>query len=378
MRGKDEFTIKQVQNHSDLNSFVTFPWKIYNNDCCWVPPIINEFKNFFDRKKNPFLKNAKIQLFIAYHGKEPVGTIGTCINYKHNEIHKDKTGFFGFFESIDDISVSRKLFSVAENWLKENGMNVMRGPMNFSTHDPCGLLIEGFDTLPSIMTTYNPRYYMDLFNDYGFIKSADLYAYKWDIQEPMEQLSKVAQEINTIPNLKKRNIDFSNLAQEAAIIKNIYNSTMSKNWGYLPFTDEEIENSLQRMKSIINPDLAFFVDINGETVGFILSLPDYNIPLKKVNGKLFPIGILRLIYNKRKIDRIRVVAIGVKPNYQDKRLGAVLYHQTMDIIHTKYPHIKYVEASWINEYNIPMNRALKWMGLTIYKTYRIYDYPLHS
>lgn len=373
-----KISIKPVKTKSELNRFIKFPWKIYKNDPYWVPPLIMESKKYLNQKKNPFLKNAKVQLFIAYIGKEPVGTIGACVNYNHNMIHKDTTGFFGFFEAINDVSISKLLFDTAGQWLKENGMTVMRGPMNFSVHDPCGLLIDGFDSLPAIMMTYNPVYYVDLVSEYGFTKSTDLYAYRVDREGRVipEYLKQVAKEVEAIPGIRIKNLNYSGFAKEFQFIKDLYNSAMSRNWGYLPLSHEEFEYTMKSLKPIIVPDMVFFVYFNDDIVGFILPLPDINILLKKLNGRLFPTGIFKLLLGKKNVTGCRVFAIGIKPDYHDKRIGALLYLKFTEALLEKFKHGEYLEASWINESNKPMNRALNWLGLSINKTYRIYDYSL--
>jgi hypothetical protein len=352
-------------------NFIKFPWNIYQNDPHWVPPLIRERKAFFDPAKNPYYQHADVKLFAAFQDDEMVGTIAANVNHAHNEFYKDRVGFFGFFECLNDPEISSALFDTARDWLKKKGREVMRGPMNYSTNEECGLLVDGFDSAPVVLMTYNPPYYEALIEGYGFSKAMDLYAYTMEAHNPPDYLVQVADEVARNPDLKIRTVDFRRMEEEIQYLKKIYNSAWSRNWGFVPLTDTEFKHVAKQLKQIIDPDLVFIAEAKGEPVGLAINLPDYNIPLRHMNGRIFPTGWLKFIWYKRKIDFLRVYALGVLHTYHDIRLDALLYMETWKMSLKK--GYKAGEMSWILENNKPMNRALQWMGARIYKIYRIYD-----
>jgi GNAT superfamily N-acetyltransferase len=266
------------------------------------------------------------------------------------------------------------LFEAAGDWLCKSGMEAMRGPMNYCTHQVCGLLVDGFDSPPVILMPYNPPYYEALIERYGFSKALDLYAYTMEAHNPPDYLVRVADEVAKNPDLKIRTIDLGRREEELQYLKKIYNSAWSRNWGFVPLTKTEFEHIAKRLCRAIDPDLFFIAEVKGEPVGLAINLPDYNIPLRHMHGRLFPAGWLKFLWYRRKIDMLRVYALGVLPSYHDLRLGALLYVETWKAALKK--GYKSGEMSWIFENNKPMNRALQWMGARVYKTYRIYDRPL--
>jgi len=371
-----KITVKPVQTKKEMMTFITFPWTIYKKDPNWVPPLISDRKSFLNPEKNPFFNHAIVQLFIAYREKKPVGTISAHIIYDHNKIHNDSTGFFGFFEAIDDQLVAHALFETASSWLKCRGMTIMRGPMNFSIHDTCGLLVDGFDSSPCIMMTYNPRYYENLIDSFGFVKEADLYALVMDLKEkPGEHVRQIARDVRADhPNIRIRKINMDNYYEEATFIKEQYDGAMVKNWGYLPFSDDVFMYTAKAMKPFIDPDLIVFAEIDNKIIGYSMSIPDYNFILKKLNGRLFPFGIFKLLFFRKKISYGRMVALGVLPEFRDKRAAVLIYEDAwMNHIHAGY---KRFEGGWTHEKN-PFLSTTTWLGAKIHKTYRVYDYHIN-
>lgn len=368
-----EVTIKPVQGKKDLKTFIKLPWKIYAGDPYWVPPLIMDMKNILDKEKNPFWKHSEGEYFIAWRDGQPVGRIAAIINDNHNSFHEEKVVFFGFFESINDENVAHSLLATVEKWGKEKGMTILRGPMNPSTNDSCGFLLEGFNSPPVVMMTYNPRYYLDLMESYGLKKAKDLLAYFMDSSVPIpEKVKHIAELIRKRNNIRIRSANLKKWEQELRLVKQIYNDAWSKNWGFVPFTDEEIDHIAHELKPIIVPELAIVAEIDGEPAGFSLSIPDYNQALIHVkDGRLFPTGLAKLLWYKRKIDMIRVIIMGVRHKYRNLGIDAVFYYET----YTRGINMGYYkgEFSWILEDNAPMNHTLEKLGSWVYKKYRIYE-----
>ncbi len=376
-----EFEIKPVETRREVEQFILFPWKIYARDPYWVPPLISERKIFFDPNRNPFFKHAEVQLFLALRGKEVVGTISAHINYNHNDFHGEKAGFFGFFECVEDFGVAQALLDTACRWVAERGMEVIRGPMNFSTNEECGLLVEGFDSRPVVMMTYNPRYYVDFIERAGFVKAMDLYAYiiqaedlKNNAENLPEKVFKAAEAALSRPQIRIRNLNMRDFDREVERGWKVYNSAWSKNWGFVPLTREEFRHMAYGLKTFLDPELVFVAEIDGEPVGISVTLPDVNIPLHRMNGRLFPLGWLKFLWYRRKIDTARFFMMGVVEQYRNLGIDAVFYLETAKALLRKgYTRC---EMSWILENNYMMNRIIQRLGGRVYKVYRIYEKAL--
>jgi hypothetical protein len=357
------------------NEFILFPWKsgIYKNAPYWIPPLISEDKKLFNPAVYPFHKNAEVKLFLLYDNGKPVSRVAAIINHNHNKFHNEKVGFFGFFESINSPEAAQYILDAATQFCKEKGMECIRGPMNFSTNDTCGLLIEGFDSSPLIMMPYNPPYYIDLLEKSGFAKAKDLYAYFADhnIKEQLPRMERLAQRVTKSGDVVIRNINFKNITSDIKVIKHIYNNAWSKNWGFVPMTDEEFDYMASDMKKVVDPDLALIAEIDGQPAGFSLALPDYNQIIKKCNGRLFPFGFLHFLFGKSAIKTVRLLTIGVVHQYRQKGLDVIFYMESIKRTFNK--GYRGGELSWILEDNIMMNRILESIGAKVYKRYRIYE-----
>lgn len=332
----------------------------------------------FDQRKlfqptHPFHKHANVRHFIAVDGGDNVrGRISAIVNRAHNDFWHDNVGFFGFFECVNDGAVARELLLSAEDFLKSNGMSTSRGPVNFSTNEECGLLIEGFDTPPAVMMTHNPPYYSSLIESAGYSKAKDLFAYQMFEGELSERVRDIARRIEDRMDIRFRLFNKRDFNGEVERFKMIYNSAWSDNWGFVPMTDEEINVMAESLKMVIDPRLIQFAETSdGRTVGFILGLPDLNVIFKKLNGRLFPFGIIRLLLEKHKVGRARVLAMGILPEFRKKGIDAVLYHRAYDAgVNVGY---RWGEFSWVLEDNELMTKAAEAMGAKAYKTWRIYD-----
>lgn len=355
-------------------------WDIYAADPNWVPPLEMDRMKLIDEQKNPFYKHADVAFFLAEDNGKAVGRIAAIINHNHNGFHNDKTGFFGFFECINDEVVAKKLFEAAEDFLRSKGMTDILGPHNPSTNDELGLLIDGFSKPPVLLMTYNPSYYIDLIEKNGYTKAKDLYAWLLSTDTSRsEKLVRVTEAMQVRAGITIRPFNKKDFTNEVGRIKALYNQVWEKNWGFVPMTDEEFDFLAGDLKQIYDPDLIFFAEKEGKTIGFALSLPDVNqafhagpkIPRGILN---LPIALWNLLTKKKAIDTVRILTLGVLKEFRGRGIDAMFYRKTIEIADKK--GYKYGEASWVLEDNEMMNRAVEMMNGKRYKTYRVYQKTL--
>lgn len=373
--------VAPVTTKAELKAFVTFPWTVYRDDPNWVPPLIGDTMKLFDPAKHPFHEHAEVRCFLARRGPSSgheagrvVGRIAAIINRLHNEFHREKTGFFGFFDSVPDPGIPPVLFRIAADWLRERGMDRMRGPASFSSNEEWGLLVDGFDRSPMVMMTYNPPAYARYLEDFGFLKAKDLLAYYMSSDTRMPDRLQRAAEKAEGPPVTIRPIDMKHFMEEVGRIRDVYNSAWEKNWGFVPMTPAEIDHLARELKPVVDPDFLVFAECEGKTVGFSLVLPDANRALKAANGRLFPFGLLRMLIEAKRIREVRVLTLGVIPQYRRRRIDMMLYLYILQTAVRK--GIIGGELSWILEDNLLIRRALERLGARVYKTYRLYDYQL--
>lgn len=370
------FEIIPVSTRYELNQFIKSQWNFYKGDKNFVPPVIQDRKKLLSKEKNPFFRHSDMQLFLAKRGREVVGRIAAISNDNHNLTHNDKVGFFGFFECENDQETANALFKAAEKWLHQRGFDTMRGPENPSQNDEVGLLINGFDSPPVMLMTYNPRYYINLIENAGFHKAKDLYAYHLtnDLFRT-EKLKKLRNLVIERQKVTLRQVNFADKEQfkkDVATIKDIYNSAWEPNWGFVKMTEEEFDFLAEDLRQVADPRFALIAESNGEVAGFALALPDINQCLIH-NSKGSLLGAAwQLFTKKRKINWLRIIVLGIVPAFQQKGIDAVLYMELGD--RGPKAGIYDAEASWILEDNLMMNRGLTvTMNAQIYKTYRIYE-----
>jgi len=367
-----ELAIIPVQTKKELKQFILLPWKIYRNDKNWVPPLISERRDFLNPEKNPFFAHAEVKLFLARQGKEIVGRIAAIVNDLHIQTHNERVGFFGLFECIDDFEVARILLDSAKDWLKSKGMEKFRGPADFSSNDQWGFLLEGFDSPPAFLMPYSPKYYLEFMEKYGLKKAKDLYAYRMDTDErPPERIYKVAERIKKKENLVIRKVDLDDFENEVKKIREIYNQAWSRNWGAIPMTDEEFSHMAKDMKQFVDRDLVFIAEVDGQPAGFSLALPDLNEALIRINGRLFPFGLFKLLYYVKRIKNVRLITMGVIHKYQKRGIDTIFYTETFDNGVKK--GYNGGELSWVLEDNVLMNKAIGLMNTRLYKKYRVYE-----
>jgi hypothetical protein len=313
---------------------------------------------------------------MAFRGEEPVGRISAHENSQHIQVHKDGAGFFGFFECINDQTVANALFDAASSWLRERRLKTMRGPVSFSVNHEVGLLIDAFDEPPLIRMTYNPPYYAGLIEGYGLQKIQDLYAYAmFESEDLPKRLRDIAVFVLEDPKLVVRTMDVRDFKNEVDRIKKIYAEAWSENWGAVPLTEEEFDRIVGEFKLIYDRDLSFIAEYDGEPAGLSLVLPDMNQALKKAGGRLFPLGLLKILWHKRKINSWRVPVVGVLEEHRMRGIEAVFCCRAYDAAKKKKNYRK-CELSWILESNTAVNAVLKKLGARRSKTYRIYEKQL--
>jgi GNAT superfamily N-acetyltransferase len=366
--------VRPVADKRELNTFIKLPWRLYRNEPNWVPPLVFDRKRFLDRSRNPFFKHAEVELFLAWRGDKPVGRISAQIDRNFNEFQHHEWGMFGFFECVDDQEVAGALLAAAADWLAARGRDRMVGPMDFTTNDECGILVDGYDLLPTILTNWHHRYYPGLIEGAGLTKAMDLYMWTLDVTQREHvhpAIWRVAAEVESKYGITVRNMRKKDMEAEIERFLEVYNAAWERNWGFVPLTEDEVRHYAKDLKQILDENWAFIAEKDGEPVGAALTLPDYNQVFRHLNGRLLPFGWAKFLWYKRKIDRVRVFALGVKPEYQHTGVGAKLYEMHWDA--GERTEQGRGETGWTLESNKPMNRAMERMGGKIIRTYRVYE-----
>jgi GNAT superfamily N-acetyltransferase len=370
--------ISKASSRRDRDDFIKFPWRIYRNDPVWVPPLIIERRAFLNRKKHPFYLHGDAELFLARRNGEIVGRIIASDDPRYNSLHRTNVGCFGLFESIDDVDVAIALFRAAEEWLLAKGRNEIMGPIDYSTNYVCGLLIDGFQRPPTVLTAHNPPYYARLIEACGFEKSKDWYAWWFDPDNaPVSRLRRLVDARARKTSVKIRPIDLRRVADESQRLAAVFNEAWKNNWGFVPFTDAEAKHMATEMRPIIDPRMTLIAEIDNAPVAFVICVPDINVALQHLNGRLtrfgLPIGLIRLLYYRRKILKARFVALGVLEKYRRAGIAEMLVLQVMEEGGSR--GFK-GELSMTLEDNVMINRFIEAVGATKYKTYRIYSKSL--
>jgi len=360
-----------------LRAFVGLPYRLHRALPHFVPPLRREHRMLFNRARHPFFRHADAAFFLARRGRRAVGRIEAIVNHAHNRHHDDQVGFFGAFESENDVTVSSALLERAANWLRERGMRVMRGPLTHSTNEESGLLIAGFDEPPMVGMPYNPPHYAALLEAFGLAKAKDLYS--WEVRADQtipEKIRRVAEIVRKDTKLTIRPVNLADYANEIRRAMDVYNASWSRNWGFVPLTEAEFVHAAQQLRPLVPrfPDGALLAEVGGRTVGFCVAVVDVNRALARLRaGRLFPFGFWTLHRGLRRIDEIRVMALGVRPEYRHRGIDALMYLELL----TRGQRLGFqrAEFGWTLEDNRVMNRAIR-MGGRHYKTYRVYDFRL--
>jgi hypothetical protein len=353
---------------------------VYSGDPHWVPPLRDDVAKVF-ADSNPLFAHAEMQLFLARRGNADVGRIAAILDRNHNEFHSEKTAFFGYFESENDPAVAGALLDAAAQWGRARGMTTLRGPANPTLNDEAGLLVDGFDSDPVLMMTYNPRYYPALIEGAGFHKAKDLLAYFFEINpEPLARLTRIVERtMSREKDVVIRKVSKKSLEVDLPKIREVYNDAWEKNWGFVPMTPEEMDFMAKRLKPLLDEDFLFLAehrhpDGTLEPIAFMLTLPDYNVAMKPARGRLLPFGWAKFLLNIKKIRTIRVLTLGIKAAWRMRGLQSVMFQKGLkSALERRYTGC---EISWLLEDNDLVIRTARLWGGKLYKTYRMYDRPI--
>jgi GNAT superfamily N-acetyltransferase len=374
-------TIRPVRTRRELKRFVKVPFHLHRESEQWVPPLIFERMQFLDRKKNPWFEHGEAEYFLAERGGVPVGRISAHVDSRWDAYQGGSDAMFGFFESAEDPEVVRALFDAATEWARERGRERILGPMDFTTNDEIGILIEGFERQPMILEPWHPPYYQRLIEAEGFGKAMDVLMWELRMGELKEgekfdpSIHEAAEKALHDEGITIRNMRKRDMANEVRRFMDVYNEAWGDNWGFVPITDAEVEFQAKNLKQVLDEEWTFMAEKDGEVVGAALTLPDVNQVLAKLNGRLLPFGWAKFLLGKRKIDRLRVFALGVKHDYRHTGVAAGLYLEHIKLA-AMPDKIHWGEMGWILETNEPMNRAMEGMGGKIVKKYRLYERSL--
>jgi hypothetical protein len=366
--------IRPVQGRRDFRRFIDYAYRRNARDPHWVPPLRLGEQDRLNPKKNPFFAHADVELWLAWQGNRVVGRVGAIDDRLHNETHRDNVAMFGFFEA-GNAEASRALLGSVEGWAARRGRTHVRGPINLSLNDNCGLLVDGFDTDPMLLMPHNPPEYAAFIEAAGYRKVKDLYAWLFDLQREFPPLVlQVAERLRQRLQMKLRSINMAEFSREADRIREIYISAWERNWGFVPPTAEEFRHIANEMKPIFEPRGSVVAEVNGRLVACAIALPDVNQALKGTNGRLFPLGLIKLLRRNRYIDQGRLLLFGIDSAYRTTGLYPLLIVQ----LHKQCAGGQYkrVEFSWVLEDNRDINQPAEQHGARRYKTYRIYQKAL--
>ncbi len=373
-------SVTPVEGRADLVAFVDLPWAIYRGDPKWVPPLKSAVREILDPRRHPFYdggRGAEVALFLARDGGRAVGRVAAILNHAHNHFHGERVVFFGFFECLDSAEVAQALLGRVESWARDHGATAVRGPASPSTNYECGLLVQGFDRPPVLMMTYNPAYYPGLVEGAGYVKAKDLLAYYSPVHgahlERMQRLARKTRERN--PGLTTRGVDPDRFADEVAVVQGIYNSAWEKNWGFVPMSDGEFAHLAKELKPLVQPDLVRLALLDGEPVGFIMTVPDFNPVLRDLDGSPWrhPLRALRhlVLTRPESMQGVRLITLGIKESYRKRGFEGVLFAESLaEGLRLGY---QWAEYSWILEDNELTKRAVRLMDGQLYKVYRVYE-----
>jgi hypothetical protein len=374
----ETISVRPVGGKADLRAFLDLPFRLYGKDPNWVAPLYLERYEHLDPRKNPYFRHAEAGLFLALKGGRPVGRISAQACRLRGERYGDGVGQFGFLEAEDDPAVFEALLEAAAAWLAARGLTRMQGPFNFSINDELGLLIEGFDTPPSMMMGHALPYYAQRLEEQGFAKAKDMIAYDFEDTGDIPRTLKSAYDRALAnPDIKVRALDKKKLMRELEIIVAIANDAWSDNWGFVPWTQEEMTALGNNLKMLVSGDYIAIAEYKGEPAAMAVSLPNINDWIQGLNGRLLPFGWAKLGWNlmARPPRSIRMPLMGVKKAFHGSSLGGILGMATLARVrsyHVSRGTMK-GELSWILEDNTRMRRMIETFGGRPYKTYRIYE-----
>ncbi|WP_262696291.1 GNAT family N-acetyltransferase [Kordiimonas aquimaris] len=380
MTASSAITVHPITDNKGLKDFINVTRTVYADDPQWIQPLTMERMDVLRADKNPYFEHADVSLWIAKREGKLVGRISAQIDSLAQEKWGPNLGHFGFFEAVDK-DVADKLLKTAEAWLKERGMKRMQGPWSFSSAEEVGTLVDGFDTPPCVMMPHGRPQYDAFLKNHGLDKAKDMFAYSLDLTIPMpDRAKRIVKMAQKNKRVTMRPIDMKRFDEEVAVVLDIYNEAWSDNWGYVPFTENEVAHGAKSLKPVVKPYRTYICEYDGEPVAFMLTIPDVNHKMHDIDGKLFPTGIFKLLYRMMngKEDRCRVPLMGVRKKFQKGPLGAAMSMWMIDVSreHVQERGAYWGELGWILEDNDGMRSILEEIGCVVYKTYRVYEKEL--
>jgi len=363
--------VVRVEPGRDLARFIRLPFRIYERDPRWVAPLPSDERTRLTPGKNPYFDHAEAAYFLARENGRDAGRISASVDRNYDSIHGERQATFGFFEAESE-AAARALLAAAESWSREKGAEVQRGPMSFTNNDDVGLLIDGFDEPPVLLMPYNPPVYREWIERAGFEKAKDLYA--WTIVPPVappEQFARMGEICRKRYGVTVRPLEMRRFGEELERVKEVYNEAWEQNWGFVPMTDREVEHMAAQLKPAVVPQFVLFAEIEGKTIAFGMVLPDVNLVLRGVRGRLFPFGIFRLLWGLPRIREGRLMALGVMKAYRRRGIESLLVGELMRV--GRRLGWSRVELGWTLEDNHLINRTIEQSGGVRYKTYRIFE-----
>lgn len=368
-------TVREVRSRSEQKQFVRFPWSHYAGDPNWIPPLLSSVEELLHYRHHPFYDNAEIQTFLAFRGTETVGRIAAIVDHAHNTTHRELRGMWGFFESTDDPEVSRALFSAVQNWHRSRGIELMRGPMNPAMNHEFGLLVDGFHSPPTFLMTYNKPWYGRLVEDFGFVKSQDLFSYVGTAEmlgKVDPKLGRIADQAQERFGIRVRGTDRKRLAGDVEEFLRVYNAALPGTWGFVPMSDGEAKHTAKMLKLLIVHNLVRIAEFEGRVIGVAFAMLDFNPVIKAINGRLFPFGFLKMLYGRKKLKRVRMISTNVVPEFQRWGVAMVLMksmaHELLEW------GFEVGEFSWVLESNLLSRQTIERAGAILDKTFRVYDW----
>ncbi len=370
-----EVIVRPVRSWLDRRRFVNLAWSLYRHDPHWVPPLRMNIKQMLGYSRHPFQEVSETQTFLAFRDGQVVGRVAAILYTPYLKQYNERRGFFGFFESIDDQPVATALFDAVKQWFAARDVKALRGPANPSLNYECGLLVDGFDSPPTFMMTYNPPYYARLIENCGFRTGRNLYAYIGYIDQLPEieaRLGPIADQVAEHTRAIVRPMNPARFKEDVAVFLEQYNLAMMQTWSFVPYSQAEMQTMANDLKHFIVPEMTLIAEVDGKPVGAILGLMDFNPRIKAINGRLFPFGFLKLLRSPKGLTKMRVLSINVVPDYQRWGVGLLLMRALVP--KALEFGVREAEFSWILEDNMLARKGLEKGGAKIYKTYRIYDY----